>query len=128
MTPAVRARNDFRLRPHNLTALLLLCSAGWAFVAASALERRPWSGFETPPDGERVAAARERVDPNAAPVGSLRRLPGLGPTLAERVVEHRQAGGRPYRRPADLTAVRGIGRIKAERLAPHLSFGPPESD
>jgi competence protein ComEA len=35
-------------------------------------------------------------------------LPGIGPTLAQRIVEYRQATG-PFRTPEDIKNVKGIG-------------------
>ncbi|MDX1577599.1 MAG: ComEA family DNA-binding protein [Gemmatimonadota bacterium] len=68
-------------------------------------------------------AARERIDPNTAPVEELRRLPGVGPRLAEAIVGERAR--RPFRSPDDLTRVPGIGEVTARRLAPRLGFGAP---
>lgn len=46
-------------------------------------------------------------------------LPGIGETLARRIVESRAREG-DYRRPEDLLRVRGIGPNTLERLRPHL--------
>lgn len=62
----------------------------------------------------------ERLDPNAAPAEELDRLPGVGPALAERIVEAR-SGGR-FRTARDLARVPGVGDRTAERLAPFLSL------
>jgi competence protein ComEA len=56
---------------------------------------------------------------NRADVRDLDRLPGVGPVLAERIVEHRKRHG-PYRRLEDLRAVRGIGVKLLERIRPHV--------
>lgn len=62
--------------------------------------------------------APDRVDLNAAPAAELRRLPGVGPTLAARIVEHRQKHG-PFRRPQDVIIVRGMSAARY-RLIAHL--------
>jgi competence ComEA-like helix-hairpin-helix protein len=60
-----------------------------------------------------------RMDPNTASAAMLQRLPGIGPALAGRIVEHREAHG-PFRRPRDVTRVSGIGPRTFERLEPYL--------
>ena len=55
------------------------------------------------------------VDLNAADVGTLRQLPGVGPHLAARIVDHREKNG-PFSRIDDLKAVHGIGPATLERL------------
>ncbi|TVR03675.1 MAG: helix-hairpin-helix domain-containing protein [Deltaproteobacteria bacterium] len=53
------------------------------------------------------------VDLNVASSRQLQRLPGVGPAIAQRIVE-----GRPYAREEDLLRVRGIGPATLERLRP----------
>lgn len=60
----------------------------------------------------------ERIDINTAPVEELQRLPGVGPTLASRIVEHRRRHG-PFKRPQDVIIVRGMSAKLYRRIA-HL--------
>jgi competence ComEA-like helix-hairpin-helix protein len=62
-----------------------------------------------------------RIDPNTASVDDLQLLPGIGPALAGRIVEHRQSRG-AYRRPADLAEVPGLGPKTIDRMMPFLVF------
>ena len=62
--------------------------------------------------------APDRVDLNSAPAAELRRLPGVGPTLAARIIEHRQKHG-PFRRPQDVIIVRGMSAARYRQIA-HL--------
>lgn len=55
------------------------------------------------------------VDLNSADIGTLRQLPGVGPHLAARIVDHRDKNG-PFNRVDDLKAVHGIGPATLERL------------
>jgi competence protein ComEA len=52
--------------------------------------------------------AGQRININTASVDALVALPGIGPTLAQRIVEYRQANG-PFSRPEDIKKVKGIG-------------------
>jgi competence protein ComEA len=60
----------------------------------------------------------ERVNINTASVEELQRLPGVGPALASRVVEHRRRHG-PFKRPQDVVIVRGMSAKLYRRIA-HL--------
>ena len=55
----------------------------------------------------RPLASGERIDPNTADPAELDRLPGIGPALADRIVEERAR--EPFRTVRDLQRVRGIG-------------------
>lgn len=57
------------------------------------------------------------VNLNTADVTALEELPGVGPVLAERIVEWRTQHG-PFARPEDLDAVPGIGPAMLESLVP----------
>jgi competence protein ComEA len=58
-----------------------------------------------------------KVNLNRAGVDELQMLPGVGPVLAQRVVEWRKAHGR-YRTVDDLQEVKGIGKKRLERIRP----------
>lgn len=63
--------------------------------------------------------AQFAVDINQADWPELAELPGVGETLARRIVEARQAQG-PFSDHDDLRRVRGIGPRTLERLRPYL--------
>ncbi|MBN9140108.1 MAG: ComEA family DNA-binding protein [Micrococcales bacterium] len=75
-----------------------------------------------PAVGEAPAAATGtasdgRVDLNAADVATLDTLPRIGPAMAQRIVDWREANG-PIRSVDDLLAVSGIGAKTVEALRP----------
>ena len=64
-------------------------------------------------DGEEVRAAAEllpgeRLDLNAASAEELQKLPGIGPALAQAIVDYRAEHG-PFRSTEELMDVPGIG-------------------
>lgn len=59
------------------------------------------------------------VDVNRAEWPELAQLPGVGPTIARRIVEDRAAGG-DYRTIDALLRVNGVGPRKLESMRPHL--------
>ena len=65
------------------------------------------------------AAALEPLDLDSASVADLDRLPGIGPVLAARIVEHRRLHGR-FHHVDELLLVPGIGPRLLERLRPWL--------
>jgi len=74
------------------------------------------------------SAVAEGINPNEAPAASLVRLPGVGPTRAQMIVAYRQgradsdAETAVFRRPEDLTAIKGIGPVTVEEIRPWLQF------
>jgi len=61
------------------------------------------------------------IDPNLASQADLATLPGIGPVLAQRIIDYRRAHG-PYKTIADLRKVSGIGRKKLEKMKPFLDI------
>jgi competence protein ComEA len=67
----------------------------------------------------RLDAAR-RVDINQAGVAQLEALPGIGPVLAQRIVEERRRHG-TFLSVDDLARVQGIGTKRAQALGAYVS-------
>lgn len=59
------------------------------------------------------------VDVNHATAADLEEIPGIGPVLAERIVEFRQKNGE-FKRLEELVMVQGIGQGKLTQLSKHL--------
>lgn len=62
-----------------------------------------------------------RLRINEADAAALEALPGVGPSLAARILAARER--RPFRRAEDLLDVSGIGEKKLAQLRPWLDFG-----
>ncbi len=56
-----------------------------------------------------------KIDLNTATLSQLDSLPGIGPVIAERILELREKSG-PYKRIEDLMNIRGIGEKKFLKL------------
>jgi competence protein ComEA len=69
--------------------------------------------------------APRKIDVNTADAAALCELPGIGPSLAARIVAYRDAHG-PFGKAEDLTAVGGIGPATAEKLRPFVTCGAQE--
>lgn len=74
-----------------------------------ALDSEPLSARET------VTPAVGRVNVNLASAPELELLPGIGPSLAQKIIDYRQANG-PFQDVEDLMEVSGIGPAKLEAL------------
>jgi competence ComEA-like helix-hairpin-helix protein len=91
--------------------------------APGAGEREAGAAAGAPAATEGPATPAAPVDLNRASAEELDALPGIGPVLARRIVDHRLAHG-PFARPEDLLAVRGIGPRSFARLRPRVVVGP----
>ena len=58
---------------------------------------------------------------NSASVDDLCALKGVGPKLAEKIIERRNAAG-PFKSPSDLKKVHGIGKKKLENMLQLIIF------
>lgn len=63
------------------------------------------------------------ININTAGITELDRLPGIGPALAERIIQYRNDHG-AFVKPEDLQKVSGIGATTYEKMASRVSVGP----
>jgi len=68
-----------------------------------------------------------RVNVNQADWVTLSLVPGVGETLAKRIVDKRQERGGKFESLDDLIKVDGIGPTMLEKLRPYLSLGDPNA-
>jgi competence ComEA-like helix-hairpin-helix protein len=81
-----------------------------------------------PEQGARLSPVSElwlgrRLDLNQVDAATLSVVPGIGPRLAARIVDHREAHG-PFARLEDVDEVHGIGPKLAARLARYAAVHP----
>lgn len=102
------------------TALIIgLCLLGLHAISVASLIA------PTEPRAGAPSAGRLLLDPNTATAAELELLPGVGPVLAQRIVEFRSSSDRrpAFRSADDLAAVQRIGPVTVEKLRPFLVFG-----
>lgn len=120
------AWSDAQRRSLALLGLLAVAAFGVALY-----NRPAYIGDPPPPFPARYDELKDRIDPNTATAAELAVLPGIGPSKADAIIRYRQGVPAPaFGSAMDLTNVRGIGQITAEKLAPYLYFeqAEPERD
>ena len=93
-----------------LTVIFLLAAAAIAFQNGVGREQDTYVITSTRAD-EEVTRAPAKINLNTATADELTALPGIGATLAERIVAYREENG-PFRTEEELTRVSGIGEAK----------------
>lgn len=105
---------DHRLDALLIAGLLLAVHLGGAFE------------WLAPPSADlaRTGDARLLIDPNIAHADELMLLPGIGPALSSRILQHRRESSThpAFATADDLEAVNRIGPATVEKLRPFLTF------
>jgi competence protein ComEA len=84
-------------------------------LAAIALSSPPaFAGLAPPAAVTLAAAVGAKININTADVNELMKLAGVGRSLAEKIVQYRDANG-PFKAATDLRKVEGVGRSLWEK-------------
>ena len=65
------------------------------------------------------------IDINAATSDELQQLPGIGPVLAQRILDYRKKSG-PFRNVDELMAVKGISDKRMAKIKPYVYVKNPQ--
>ncbi len=65
--------------------------------------------------------SQAKVNINQASTDQLVTLPGIGPAMAKRIIEHRTKNG-PFKKVEDLMSVKGIGEKKFQKIRDRLTL------
>lgn len=75
----------------------------------------------TPPNEQQSATiedqSEDKININTASQSQLESLPGVGPVIAERIIQHR-----PYSSIFDIQRVPGIGKKRYEQIAERITI------
>ncbi len=102
-----------------LVGVALIAAAG-LMMATSAANRAA-----VPAVRDESVFAAARIDLNTATRAELCTLPGVGETMADRIIADRDANG-PFRSPEELCRVDGIGDATLERIREWIWVEPAE--
>jgi comEA protein len=81
------------------------------------------TGAPGPSEAQPAPTATRRININSAPKEELELLPGVGPAMAQRIIDHRRQHG-PFKSVQALDDVRGIGPKTLEKLMPLITIEP----
>ena len=95
-----------RSRRMKLACALLVCLS-LALTPAALLAQRAKS------------VSTEKVNLNTATVEQLQTLPGIGPAMAKRIIEHRTKVGK-FTKIEEILNVKGIGEKRFQRIKDRL--------
>ena len=100
-------------------------NAARTFALALGLVALLASAASAPAAEEPAAPAKKNVvNVNQASADELARLPRVGPSLAGKIVAHREQHG-PFKRAQDLMEVKGIGEKMFASLKPYVTVSGP---
>ena len=105
-----------------LITLLFLAAALYLTFGANRTTRDGYSVQTERPAAEEVAPERVLVDLNTATAEELETLTGIGPALAQAILDYRAEHG-DFHSIDELMNVRGIGSAKLEGLRDEITIG-----
>lgn len=109
---------------------MVVVTGALAMLSGPALaehQQAPAAGPAQAPAPAQAQAQAQPLDLNTATAEDLEKLPGIGPALAERILEYRQQAGR-FTKIEELMNVRGIGERSFLNLRALVKVAPPPSE
>jgi len=103
-----------------LISLVLFLAMSTGFVSCTRHEHVPGPNRNTQAPADETAQSQLRVNVNTATKEELQTLPGIGPAMSERIVEHRRKYG-SFKRAEHLMMVRGFSDKLFRKIAPLIT-------
>lgn len=119
IAPSSSVQNFWGLRPRDLLLLVALGSLCLALSIWHWGQISGWGQKEVEIDRLPERVYDYRIDINEATWVQWMQLPGVGETLAQRILEYREQNG-PFQSVDDLDNIQGIGPKTLEKLRPWL--------
>ncbi len=103
----------------SLTRTMLLLAVALSLSLSGALAQSRTTA--RPESAAKVAEAGKTVNINQATAEQLTTINGVGPVMAQRIVEFRQKNG-AFKKVEDLLSVKGIGEKKLDKMRGQISL------
>jgi competence protein ComEA len=97
-----------------------------AAIAAIALSAPSLSAQSKVPAPKPTATAAAPVNLNTATAEQLATIPGVGPKMAERIIDYRQKNG-GFKKVEDLMNVSGVGEKSFLKMKPLITVTAPKT-
>jgi competence protein ComEA len=118
-SPPPPTPSDALIRPRERRTATVLTAGALALMAAGWWRHAGDAGGMIDIDRATPLTAKFQVNVNQADWPELMQLPGVGRTLAERLIAEREERGE-FQSVEELTRVAGIGPRTIERIRPYL--------
>ena len=107
--------------------VMLLAVLAMAALPAAAQSQKAAGGSTRASAAKSSAAPTSPININTATQAQFESLPGIGPKVAQRIVEYRQKNGQ-FKKVEDLMNVKGIGEKSFMKLKPMLTVAAPKPE